>query len=71
VSQLGMLPATCIFVSVGASVRSLASIQEKGVGSILSLNVVLALAALGLFPLAARWTIKLLRRKEVDAGDNR
>ena len=71
VSQLGMLPATCIFVSAGASVRSLTSIQEKGVGSILSLNVVLALAALGLFPLAARWAVKLLRRKKIDAGGHR
>jgi uncharacterized membrane protein YdjX (TVP38/TMEM64 family) len=71
VSQLGMLPATCIFVRAGASVGSLAYIQERGIGSILSLNVVVALAALGLFPLAARWVLKLRRRKEVDAGDNR
>lgn len=71
VSQIGMLPATCIFVWAGASAPSFAAIQEKGVKNVLGLNVVLALAALGLFPLAARWVIKLLRRKEVDAGDNR
>ncbi|MCE9527893.1 MAG: VTT domain-containing protein [Planctomycetales bacterium] len=65
VSQLGMLPATCIFIWAGASAPSLKVIQEKGVGSVLSLNVILALAALGLFPLAARWTMKLLRRKRV------
>ncbi|MBC7856285.1 MAG: TVP38/TMEM64 family protein, partial [Pirellulaceae bacterium] len=59
VSQIGMLPATCIFVWAGASAPSLTAIQEKGVGSILSLNVILALAALGLFPLTVRWTLKL------------
>jgi uncharacterized membrane protein YdjX (TVP38/TMEM64 family) len=70
VSQLGMLPATCIFVWAGASAPSFALVQEKGVKDILSLNVALALAALGFFPLAARWTVKLLRRKKIDAGYN-
>ena len=60
VSQLGMLPATCIFVWAGASAPSLESIRQRGAGGVLSLNVVLALAALGLFPLAVRWTLKRL-----------
>jgi uncharacterized membrane protein YdjX (TVP38/TMEM64 family) len=68
VSQLGMLPVTCIFIWAGASAPSLKDIQEQGVGSILSLNVILALTALGLFPLCARWTLKLLLRK--GAADN-
>lgn len=69
VSQLGMLPATCIFVWAGASAPSLESIRQKGAGGVLSLNVVLALAALGLFPLAARWALKLWRRKEAARDD--
>ena len=63
VSQLGMLPATCIFIWAGASAPSLQAIQENGVGSVLSLNTVLALAALGIFPLAVRWIVRLFRGK--------
>ena len=70
VSQLGMLPATCIFIWAGASAPSLESIRQKGAGGVLSLNVVLALVALGLFPLAARWAIRLWRPKE-GARDDR
>lgn len=62
VSQLGMLPATCVFIWAGASAPSLKAIQEKGASSVLSLNMILALAALGLFPLAARWIVKFFRR---------
>jgi uncharacterized membrane protein YdjX (TVP38/TMEM64 family) len=61
VSQLGMLPATCIFIWAGASAPNLKDIQERGVGSVLSLNVALALAALGIFPLAARWMLTKLK----------
>jgi uncharacterized membrane protein YdjX (TVP38/TMEM64 family) len=71
VSQLGMLPATCILVWAGASAPSLESIRQKGAGSVLSWNVVLALVALGIFPLAARWGIKLLRRTGASAGNRR
>ena len=69
VSQLGMLPATCIFIWAGASAPSLKDIQERGVGSILSLNVVLALAALGIFPMAVRWLLTRLRRREIGRKD--
>lgn len=64
VSQLGMLPGTCVFLWAGASTPSLKEIQEKGAGSVLSLNVILALAALGLFPLAARWILGQVARKK-------
>ena len=69
VSQLAMLPATCIFIWAGASAPSLAAIQVRGVKSVLSLNVVLALAALGLFPLAARWMLKLWKPDAAAGGD--
>ena len=67
VSQLGMLPATCIFVWAGSSLKSLAEIQAQGAKGVLSLNTVLALAALGFFPLAARWVLKLSRPKPASA----
>ncbi len=68
VSQLGMLPATCTFIWAGASAPSLSDIQEKGTQGLLSLNIVLALAALGLFPLAAKWLLKLWQPKETAAA---
>ncbi len=64
VSQVGMLPGTCVFLWAGANTPSLKVIQEKGAGSILSLNIILALAALGLFPLAARWILGQFARKK-------
>lgn len=49
VSQLGMLPGTVIFVNAGTQLS-----QVRDPGDILSPDVAIALALLGLFPLAAR-----------------
>jgi uncharacterized membrane protein YdjX (TVP38/TMEM64 family) len=57
VSQLGMLPATIIYVHAGASVPTLADLAERGTSGILSLRVVAALVLLGLFPLIARFLL--------------
>lgn len=54
VSQAGMLPATVLYVSAGASVPSLRVLFEDGVTGILTLKVVAAFTALGLLPLIAR-----------------
>ena len=54
VSQLGMLPATVLFVAAGASVTTLQDIAKKGISGILSLKVIAAFSALGLMPLVAR-----------------
>ena len=62
VSQLGMLPGTCIIVYAGASAPSLTEISHNGVRSIISLNVILALTALGVFPIAAKWAITAWQR---------
>jgi uncharacterized membrane protein YdjX (TVP38/TMEM64 family) len=64
VSQVGMLPATCIFVWAGSSVDTLTEIQKRGLSSVLSLNTALALAALGLFPLALRWAFGYFRPRK-------
>ena len=60
VSQLGMLPATCIYVYTGSTVPSLTTLAEQGIQSILTVPLVLGLTLLGVFPLvmkkiAARW----------------
>ncbi len=54
VSQVGMLPGTVVFAWAGGSVPSLADLAEKGISSILSIELVIAFVALGCFPLIAR-----------------
>lgn len=51
VSQIGMVPATIAYVYAGASVPSLQVLQEKGVGGLVSSQLILALAVLGILPL--------------------
>jgi uncharacterized membrane protein YdjX (TVP38/TMEM64 family) len=59
VSQLGMLPGTVVYVWAGSSVPTLHDIQSDGLSSILSWQVIVAFALLGVFPLlikqAFRW----------------
>lgn len=57
VSQLGMLPGTCVFIFAGASAPSLAEIDRLGIRSLLSPQLIVALTLLGVLPLAIRWTI--------------
>ncbi len=54
VSQLGMLPGTAAYVYAGSTVPSLRSLADKGVGSILSWQMLLAFAILGFLPLAIK-----------------
>jgi len=61
VSQVGMLPATMVYVYAGAAVPTLAELAERGTSGVLSVQVLVALALLGLFPflacfLSARFT---------------
>jgi uncharacterized membrane protein YdjX (TVP38/TMEM64 family) len=74
VSQLGMLPATIVYVYAGASVPSLAALAEKGVGAVFTpaqlTQIFVALAVLGLFPLAVRGIMELVRRKRVSSIGN-
>ena len=60
VSQLGMLPATILYVYAGASVPTLVELAEQGVGGILSLRIVAAFVLLGLFPLIVRFLLAKL-----------
>ncbi len=61
VSQLGMLPGTCVYVFMGSRF-SFSTIAERGAAGFFRWDVVVALAVLGLFPLVAR---KLMGSKRV------
>ncbi len=64
VSQLGMLPGTAAYVYAGSTVPSLRSLADEGVSSVLSWQILVAFAILGILPLAlkkavgGRYTIK-------------
>ena len=60
VSQLGMLPATVVYVSAGATVPDLQTLSERGVAGILSPELLGAFALLGLFPLLVKLALKRL-----------
>lgn len=59
VSQVGMLPGTAVYVYAGSSVPDLTTLAEKGVGGILSPQLIIAFVLLGIFPLIVK---KLMQR---------
>lgn len=54
VSQLGMLPATLVWVYAGASTPSLRVLAEQGVSGLPTLQIAVALMLLGVFPLVVK-----------------
>jgi uncharacterized membrane protein YdjX (TVP38/TMEM64 family) len=56
VSQIGMLPGTIIYVNAGKQLS-----EVKSLSGILTPGVIVSLALLGLFPLAARKLLALYR----------
>lgn len=62
VSQLGMLPATLLYVNAG---RELGAVRNPS--DVLSPGLLLSLTLLGLFPLAARWILAWFRARRKDA----
>jgi len=69
VSQLGMLPGTCVYVFMGSRF-SLTVIAEKGAAGFFRWDVFLALALLGLFPLVVKQLISSKRAVETDETDS-
>ena len=67
VSQLGMLPATIVYVYAGSAVPTLAELAEQGTGGILNAQIVAAFVMLGLFPLIARFALAKLAPKKPKA----
>ena len=54
VSQLGMLPGTCIYVYAGTSIGNLETLRDRGLSGILTWQMAIAFTLLGLFPLLIR-----------------
>ncbi len=62
VSQVGMLPGTLVYLYAGSSVPSLRELAETGVGGLLSTNMFIALAILGLFPITVKKIMDRFKR---------
>ena len=63
VSQIGMFPATVAYVNAGLRLA-----QVRSMSGILSTQVLLSFAALGLLPLASRYLVRALRARRRDDG---
>lgn len=61
VSQLGMLPGTAVYVYAGSSVPNLATLAEKGAQGILSPQLFVAFALLGIVPLVLKKVVQRFR----------
>ena len=67
VSQIGMLPGTAVYVYAGSRVPNLSELAEHGAGAVFSptqlLQITIAFALLGIFPLVAKLLIQWLSRE--------
>jgi uncharacterized membrane protein YdjX (TVP38/TMEM64 family) len=63
VSQLGMLPATCIFVYAGSVLPDAQQIIDHGAGGIFTPKLIAVLVLLGLLPLAAKKIVGAIRSR--------
>ncbi len=61
ISQLGMLPATCVFVYAGAQAADLKTLVDRGPGSLLTPRLVVALCLLALLPWILRSVVRWVR----------
>ncbi len=62
VSQVGMLPGTAAYVYAGSTVPSLKQLAEGGVGQIVSWQLLVAFAILGLMPLGIKRFLAIFKR---------
>jgi len=63
VSQLGMLPATVLYVLAGSSLPGLMELQERGWSSLIDQRLLWALAGLGALAGLAFWYRERIRRR--------
>ncbi len=59
-SQIGMLPATMVFINAGTQLATI-----KSPGDILSLNILLSFALLGVFPIITKRFIEYIKSQKV------
>ncbi len=62
ISQLGMLPATAVYVYAGSSVPQLSEIFELGIWAILKPQIIVAFVLLGIFPFVVRGVVSRVRQ---------
>ncbi|MGB5444216.1 MAG: dihydrolipoyl dehydrogenase [Psychromonas sp.] len=62
-SQIGMFPATIVYLNAGTQLAAIESLSD-----ILSPAVLLSLAVLGLFPLISKFVINTIKQKKVYRG---
>ncbi|MBC8441786.1 MAG: FAD-dependent oxidoreductase [Deltaproteobacteria bacterium] len=60
VSQLGMLPVTIVFINAGTQLAKIETISQ-----ILSLNIILSFALLGIFPIIAKRLTTMVKQQKV------
>ncbi|GIW79008.1 MAG: TVP38/TMEM64 family protein [Gemmatales bacterium] len=61
VSQIGMIPGTIVYVFAGSSVPDLQTLASQGASGILTRELLIAFAILGIFPLAVRKLVSYFR----------
>lgn len=66
ISQLGMLPGTCVYVYAGSEFPSLQDLADHGASGILKPQLLVAFALLGLFPIVIK---KLFSRRQTATQD--
>lgn len=75
VSQIGMLAGTILYVYAGSRIPDLATLQENGIKAVFTgsqlLQLTLAFAMLGTFPIAAKKLISLLRNRSLVGNTGR
>ena len=67
VSQLGMLPATIVYVQVGAALPDLKTLRDRGLGGMVTPQLMASLIALALLP----WVVRSVRRRWLEPGSRR
>lgn len=55
---VGLVPGTVVLVGLGAGLPSLYELRERGVVSLVSPTLLIALVAIGLLPLGVRWVMQ-------------
>lgn len=70
VSQIGMLAGTVVYIYAGSRVPNLTVLAEERIGAVFApkqlLQLTIAFALLGVFPLAVRWIMKHIRGKKTE-----
>jgi uncharacterized membrane protein YdjX (TVP38/TMEM64 family) len=70
VSQVGMFPATVVYVFAGSSVPSLQILAERGLGGILRTELLAVFVLLGLYPLIVKRLFVRFRPHAPSAGND-